>query len=361
MLYHLLYPLSEHVGFFNLFQYITFRSGGALLTALAISLYFGKPIIKKLRGIQGKGQPIRSDGPESHLAKAGTPTMGGLIILLAMSVSTLLWADLTSAYTLMILIATLGFGAIGFADDYMKVALKNPKGVAGRIRLAIGAALSLIIAGWVYWIAPEGLQGILTFPFSKNFTIDLGLIFLAFAPFVIVGTANAVNLTDGLDGLATGPVFIAAGAFAVIAYLAGNINFSNYLQIHYVPGVGEITIILTAIMGACLGFLWFNAPPALIFMGDTGSLALGAALGTTAVVTRHEIVLIVIGGLFVAETVSVILQVTGFKMTGKRIFRMAPLHHHFEKKGWPETRVVMRFWIISIVLALIGLASLKVR
>lgn len=361
MLYHLLFPYADMIGFFNLFQYITFRSGGALLTTLALSLCLGKPMINKMRVLQGKGQPIRDDGPETHFVKAGTPTMGGVLILFTTLISSLLWCDLSSGYIYMCLIAMLGFGAIGFADDYLKVAKRNTKGVSGRIRLLMGGLISAGIGFWIYKISPAHLQGVLTFPFSMDFTVSLGLLFLLFVPFVIVGTANAVNLTDGLDGLASGPVFIAAGAFAIIAYLTGNIKFAEYLQIHHVVGAGELTVFLCAIMGSCLGFLWFNAPPALIFMGDTGSLALGAVLGTSAVIVRHEIILIVIGGIFVAETVSVILQVMGFKMTGKRIFRMAPLHHHFEKKGWPETRVVVRFWIIALVLALLGLASLKVR
>lgn len=361
MFYNFLYPYAHVISFFNLFQYISFRSGAAFLTTLSLALYFGKPLIKKMRAIQGKGQPIRSDGPESHFSKAGTPTMGGVLILGATLISALLWCDLNSHYMWMMIIAMVGYGAIGFADDYLKVAKKNPKGVSGKIRLLAGAILSFVISYWTYQISPEKLQGVLAFPISMDFQISLGIFFLILAPFVIVGTANAVNLTDGLDGLATGPVFIAAGAFAVIAYMTGNFNFSEYLQIHHIPGSGELTVFLAALMGGCLGFLWFNAPPAMIFMGDTGSLSLGAILGTAAIIVKHEIILIVIGGIFVAETVSVILQVVSFKTTGKRIFRMAPLHHHFEKKGWPETRVVLRFWIIAIILALLGLASLKVR
>ncbi|MFT6072401.1 MAG: phospho-N-acetylmuramoyl-pentapeptide-transferase [Alphaproteobacteria bacterium] len=361
MLYHLLFPLSQEYAFLNLFQYITFRSGGALFTAFVISIYMGKPFIKYLRATQGKGQPIRSDGPKSHLSKAGTPTMGGALILISLAISMLLWCNLLNPYVWTVAGVTFGFGLIGFADDYLKVAKSNVKGVSGKIRLLIGITIGFIAACVVYANAPEGTQGLVALPFTAEYGLYLGLFFLLFVSFVIVGTANSVNLTDGLDGLATGPVIIAAGAYAMIAYFVGNVNFASYLNITYVPGVGEVTIFLAALIGGCVGFLWFNAPPALVFMGDTGSLALGGALGSTAVITRHEIVLVIIGGLFVAETVSVILQVAGFKMTGKRIFRMAPLHHHYEQKGWPETRVVVRFWIMAFILALIGLATLKIR
>ncbi len=361
MLYHFLYPLSHHHAFFNLFQYITFRSGGALLTALMITLFLGNPFIAYLRSKQGKGQPIRNDGPETHLSKAGTPTIGGALILISLAISVLLWCDLSNPYIWTVTGVTFGFGLIGFADDYLKVSKANIKGVSGKIRLLCGMILGLIAGLVIYTHSPEGQAGLVSLPFTAEFGLYLGLFFLPFVALVIVGTANAVNLTDGLDGLATGPVIIAAGAYAMIAYFTGNINFANYLNIPYVSGVGEVTILLSALIGGCLGFLWFNAPPALVFMGDTGSLALGGALGTTAAITRHEIVLMIIGGLFVAETVSVILQVGGFKMTGKRIFRMAPLHHHYEKKGWPETRVVVRFWILAFMLALIGLATLKIR
>jgi phospho-N-acetylmuramoyl-pentapeptide-transferase len=361
MLYHLLYPLSHHYAFFNLFQYITFRSGGALLTALMIALFLGKPMIAFLRAKQGKGQPIRSDGPQTHLSKAGTPTIGGALILVSLGISILLWCDLFNPYVWTISGVTFGFGLIGFVDDYLKVTKSNVKGVSGRVRLLFGMILGLVAAWVIFSHSPNGNQGLVSLPFTANLGLSLGVFFLPFVAFVILGTANAVNLTDGLDGLATGPVIIAAGAYAMIAYFTGNVNFANYLNIPYVVGVGEVTILLSALIGACLGFLWFNAPPALVFMGDTGSLALGGALGVTAAVTRHEIVLIIIGGLFVAETVSVILQVAGFKMTGKRIFRMAPLHHHYEQKGWPETRVVVRFWILAFILALIGLATLKIR
>lgn len=361
MLYHLLFPLSHEIAFFNLFQYITFRSGGALFTAFAITIFWGKPLIKYLQATQGKGQPIRQDGPKSHLSKAGTPTIGGALILLSLAISMLLWCNLANPYVWTMAGVTFGFGAIGFVDDYLKVAKSNTKGVPGRVRLLLGALIGGLAAYIVYMNAPQGSAGLITFPFVSDVGLYLGLGFILFIAFVIVGTANAVNLTDGLDGLATGPVIIAAGAYAMIAYFTGNVNFAGYLNILYVPGVGEVTIFLSALIGGCLGFLWYNAPPAMVFMGDTGSLALGGSLGAAAVITRHEIVLAIIGGIFVAETISVILQVGGFKMTGKRIFRMAPLHHHYEQKGWPETRVVVRFWIIAFMLALIGLATLKIR
>ncbi len=361
MLYHFLYPLKHYYAFFNLFQYITFRSGGALLTALMIALFIGKPLIAYLRLKQGKGQPIRSDGPQTHLSKAGTPTIGGALILISFAISMLLWCDLSNPYVWTVSGVTFGFGLIGFADDYLKVSKSNVKGVSGKLRLLIGMMIGLAAACVIYDYSPDGKAGVVSLPFVAEFSLYLGLFFLPFVAFIIVGTANAVNLTDGLDGLATGPVIIAASAYALIAYFTGNINFASYLNITYVAGVGEVTVLLSALIGGCIGFLWFNAPPALVFMGDTGSLALGGALGVTAAITRHEIVLAIIGGLFVAETVSVILQVGGFKMTGKRIFRMAPLHHHYEQKGWPETRVVVRFWILAFMLALIGLATLKIR
>lgn len=361
MLYHLLYPLSHQYAFFNLFQYITFRSGGALLTALMIALFIGKPFIAYLRLKQGKGQPIRSDGPQTHLSKAGTPTIGGALILISFAISMLLWCDLFNPYVWTVAGVTFGFGLIGFADDYLKVSRSNVKGVSGKLRLFIGMIIGLIAACVIYYYSPDGKAGVVSLPFTAELSLYLGVFFLFFVAFIVVGTANAVNLTDGLDGLATGPVIIAASAYALIAYFTGNINFANYLNITYVAGVGEVTVLLSALIGGCIGFLWFNAPPALVFMGDTGSLALGGALGITSAITRHEIVLVIIGGLFVAETISVILQVGGFKMTGKRIFRMAPLHHHYEQKGWPETRVVVRFWILAFMLALIGLATLKIR
>ncbi len=361
MLYHFLYPLSETYPYLNLFKYITFRTGGATLTALALSLAYGKPLIAYLRKVQGKGQPIRSDGPQTHFAKQGTPTIGGVLIILSVLISVFLWADLTNPFIHSVVGVFAGFGLIGFADDYAKIKYRNSKGVPGKIRLLFGFLISSIAAWWICVNTPEALQTGLAIPLFKDLMIPLGFFFIPFAAFVTVGTANAVNLTDGLDGLASGSVIIAAGAFAIIAYLVGHSYFANYLKLYHILGSGELALFCGALIGACMGFLWFNAPPAEMFMGDTGSLALGGALGVVAVATKHEIVLMIIGGMFVAETVSVILQVAGFKMTGQRLFRMAPLHHHFEKKGWPETKVVIRFWILSVILALIGLSTLKVR
>ncbi|MFZ4689303.1 MAG: phospho-N-acetylmuramoyl-pentapeptide-transferase [Polymorphobacter sp.] len=345
-------------GILNLFRYITFRSVGALVTALAIALIIGPRFIGFLRSKQGKGQPIREDGPASHLlTKKGTPTMGGLMILIALTVSTLLWMDTGNGFVWASLFVTLGFGAIGFMDDYDKVTKRSHKGISGRTRLMI----EFLVAGLACtWIASQN-GTTLYLPFLKDAGIPLGFFYIGFAAFIVTGFGNAVNLTDGLDGLATMPVVIAAAAFAIIAYLVGNIRFSDYLGVHHVPGSGELAVFAAALIGACLGFLWYNAPPAAVFMGDTGSLALGGALGSIAVITNHELVLVVIGGLFVLETVSVIVQVISFKTTGKRVFRMAPIHHHFEQLGWAESTVVIRFWIISIVLALAGLATLKLR
>jgi phospho-N-acetylmuramoyl-pentapeptide-transferase len=362
MLYNLLYPLADEIGVFNLFKYLTFRTGGAVLTALVVSFLIGPGLIRWLRKWQKHGQPIRSDGPESHLlTKKGTPTMGGLMILIGVAIATLLWADLRDQYVWIVLIVTSGYGLIGFFDDFLKVSKKNPKGLPGRVKLAGQVTLAVLAALWVYSIQREPLAGTLAVPFFKNVLVQLGWFFIPFAAFVIVGASNAVNLTDGLDGLAIVPVMIAAGVFALIAYLVGHAVFANYLQIHYVPGSGELAVFCGALVGAGLGFLWFNAPPAMVFMGDTGSLAMGGALGTISVVTKHELVLAIVGGLFVLETVSVIVQVASFKLTGKRVFRMAPLHHHFEKKGWAEPTVVIRFWIIAGILALAGLATLKLR
>jgi phospho-N-acetylmuramoyl-pentapeptide-transferase len=345
-------------GVLNLFRYITFRSVGALVTALVIALLIGPRFIGFLRSRQGKGQPIREDGPASHLlTKKGTPTMGGLMILIALTVSTLLWMDTGNGFVWASLFVTLSFGAIGFMDDYDKVTKRSHKGISGRTRLMV----EFLIAGLACtWIASR-TGTTLYLPFLKDTGLMLGFGYIAFAAFIITGFGNAVNLTDGLDGLATMPVIIAAAAFAIIAYVVGNIRFSDYLGIHHVPGSGELAVFAAALIGACLGFLWYNAPPAAVFMGDTGSLALGGALGSIAVITNHEIVLLVIGGLFVLETISVIVQVASFKLTGKRVFRMAPIHHHFEQLGWAESTVVIRFWIISIVLALAGLATLKLR
>jgi phospho-N-acetylmuramoyl-pentapeptide-transferase len=350
--------MTHFEGILNLFRYITFRSGAAVLTALVIALWVGPRFIKWLRTKQGKGQPIRSDGPASHLlTKKGTPTMGGLLILVSMTVSTLLWMDVSNGFTWACLLVTLGFGAIGFMDDYDKVVKRSAKGVSGRLRLL----LEFAIAGAAVWYIGTRTGHTLYLPFLKDAGLYLGVGYILFGAFIIAGMGNAVNLTDGLDGLATMPVIIAALTLGVIAYLAGNIRFADYLGIHHVPGSGELAVFVGALIGACLGFLWFNAPPAAVFMGDTGSLALGGALGTIAVVTNHEIVLLLIGGLFVLETVSVIVQVVSFKTTGKRVFKMAPLHHHYEQLGWSESTVVIRFWIVSLVLALAGLATLKLR
>jgi phospho-N-acetylmuramoyl-pentapeptide-transferase len=362
-----LVELSDNLQFFNLFRYITFRTGAALFTSALVVFLFGPAIISSLRVRQGKGQPIRADGPQTHFKKAGTPTMGGLMILAGIVVSSLLWADLSNVYVVATLLVTLGFGAIGFYDDYLKVTKQTEKGFSGKARLGI----EFVIAGIaVYFMmstalssGPQGstFGSSIAFPFFKDFLIDLGIFFVLFGGFVIVGAGNAVNLTDGLDGLAIVPVMIAAASFGVIAYLAGNAVFSNYLQINFTPGTGELAVVLGAVIGAGLGFLWFNAPPAAIFMGDTGSLALGGLIGSVAVATKHEIVMAIIGGLFVMETLSVIIQVGYFKLTGKRVFLMAPIHHHFEKLGWTESQVVIRFWIIAVGLAMLGLSTLKLR
>ncbi len=362
-----LVDLSDHLQFFNLFRYITFRTGAALFTSALIVFMFGPKIISSLRLRQGKGQPIRADGPQTHFKKAGTPTMGGLMILAGIVGSSLLWADLSSVYVVATLLVTLGFGAIGFYDDYLKVTKQSDKGFSSRARLGIEFVIAGIATYFMMHSAlshsPAGstFGSSIAFPFFKDFLINLGIFFVLFGGFVIVAAGNAVNLTDGLDGLAIVPVMIAAASFGVIAYLAGNAVFANYLQINFVPGTGELAVVLGAVIGAGLGFLWFNAPPAAIFMGDTGSLALGGLIGTVAVATKHEIVMAIIGGLFVLETLSVIIQVGYFKMTGKRVFLMAPIHHHFEKLGWTESQVVIRFWIIAVILAMIGLSTLKLR
>ena len=355
--------LAGELSVLNIFRYITFRAAGATVTALVFVFLFGPAIIASLKVRQGKGQPIREDGPQSHLVtKAGTPTMGGLMILSGMVVSTLLWGNLTNIYVWVVLGVTIGFGLIGFYDDYLKVSKgRNYNGFSGRTRLALEAAIAIVACIIVAWAGMKPLSTSLTFPFFKDLVIDLGWFFVPFAAFVIVAAGNAVNLTDGLDGLAIVPVMIAAGCFAFIAYLSGNAVFADYLQIHLVPGTGELAVVCGAVVGAGLGFLWFNAPPAAIFMGDTGSLALGGMLGAIAVATKHEIVLAVVGGLFVMEAMSVVIQVASFKMTGKRVFRMAPVHHHFEALGWTEAQVVIRFWVVAVLLALIGLSTLKLR
>ena len=362
MLYALLYPLADQFQALNLFRYITFRSGGAVVTALLISFVLGPHMILWLRRKQSNGQPIRPDGPNSHLLrKKGTPTMGGFLILLALAISTLLWADLTNPYVWIVLLVTVGFGLIGFFDDYRKLTQNSHRGISGRSKLALEALLAAVACVAVSYMAPPGLENALAVPFFKNVLFQLGWFFVPFGIVVIVGTSNAVNLTDGLDGLAIVPSMIAAGCFAFIAYLVGNLVFANYLQIHHAVGAGELTVFCGAMVGASLGFLWFNAPPAMVFMGDTGSLSIGAALGTISVITKHELVLAIIGGLFVLEAISVIVQVASFKMTGRRVFRMAPLHHHFEQLGWQEPTIVIRFWIIAWILAIAGLATLKLR
>ncbi|KRS16244.1 phospho-N-acetylmuramoyl-pentapeptide-transferase [Roseovarius indicus] len=352
---------SDGGDFFNLFRYITFRAGGAFMTALVFGFLFGRPLILVLRKRQGKGQPIRTDGPEGHITKSGTPTMGGLLIVGALMTSSLLWARLDNAYVWMVLFVTLAFGLIGFWDDYSKVSKQNTKGVPGKVRLLLGFAIAGIAAYWATLNHPAELQYQLALPFFKDLLVNMGVFFIPFAMFVVVGAANAVNLTDGLDGLAIMPVMIAAGALGIIAYAVGRVDFTEYLEVHYVPGSGEILVFVAGLVGGGLGFLWYNAPPAAVFMGDTGSLALGGALGAIAVVTKHEIVLGIVGGLFVVEALSVIIQVIYFKRTGKRVFLMAPIHHHYEKKGWAEPTIVIRFWIIALILAMIGLATLKVR
>ncbi|PWR24724.1 phospho-N-acetylmuramoyl-pentapeptide-transferase [Zavarzinia aquatilis] len=361
MLFNLLAPLADQFAVFNLFRYLTFRTGGATLTALLVAFVLGPRLISWLKTKQGKGQPIRTDGPKTHLSKQGTPTMGGFLILIGLVVSVLLWADLSSGYVWAVTVVTLGFGLIGFADDYLKVSKVNPKGVPGKLKLLLEVVVATGAVGWIVAITTPEHSTALAIPFFKDLLIQLGWFFVPVAVFVIVGAGNAVNLTDGLDGLAIVPVMIAAGAFGIIVYLVGNFRFADYLQIHHVAGAGELAVFCGALVGAGLGFLWFNAPPAMVFMGDTGSLALGGALGAIAVAVKHELVLAIVGGLFVLETVSVVVQVISFKLTGKRVFRMAPLHHHFEQKGWSEPTVVIRFWIIAVVLALVGLATLKLR
>jgi len=356
-----------HVPILNVLKYITTRTALALFTAQFVVVLMGSRFIRWMQAKQGKGQPIRTDGIERHVVeKAGTPTMGGVMILAGLTVGTLLWADLSNIYIWAVLLVTLGYGLLGFLDDYAKVTKQTTAGISGRVRLllealiAVAAVTMLILWGGRPPEAPN-LSTSVAFPVFKALLLDLGWFYLAFAAFIIVGGANAVNFTDGLDGLATVPVMIAAGAFGLIAYLVGNYVFAQYLQLHFVPGVGEVAVFCGAMIGAGLGFLWYNAPPAKIFMGDTGSLALGGALGAVAVATKHEIVLGIIGGLFVLETLSVMIQVVSFKLTGKRVFRMAPIHHHFEKLGWSESTVVIRFWIIAVMLAMVGLATLKLR
>jgi phospho-N-acetylmuramoyl-pentapeptide-transferase len=357
--------LADTAGYFslfNIFRYITVRTGGATATAFMFVLWLGPGMISMLRLRQGKGQPIREDGPQSHLiTKRGTPTMGGLMILAGTLAAILLWANLQNRYVWVVVFVTLGFGCIGFYDDFLKVTKQSHKGFSGRSRLALEILIGLVACTMISLIATPGLSNKLSLPFFKDLLIDMGWFYVAFGALVIVGAGNAVNLTDGLDGLAIVPVMIAAATFGFIAYVVGNAIYANYLQIRFVPGTGELAVVCGALIGAGLGFLWFNAPPAQVFMGDTGSLALGGLIGTVSVAIKHEIVLAIVGGLFVLEALSVIIQVASFKLTGKRVFRMAPIHHHFEQKGWKEPQIVIRFWIIAVVLALVGLSTLKLR
>ncbi|NWF38260.1 phospho-N-acetylmuramoyl-pentapeptide-transferase [Mariprofundus sp. NF] len=356
MLYNLLYPLADQFSFFNLFQYITFRTVYALVTSLVICWVFGPWFIKHLKSQQGKGQPIRDDGPQTHLIKQGTPTMGGLLILIALTITTLLWADLTNGFIWLALLVTLGYGLIGWLDDYLKIMRSNPKGLAGRWKLLLQLLFGGIAAAGL-WMMTDPIVDI---PFF-NMQWDMGWFYPVFVVFVLVGSSNAVNLTDGLDGLAVAPTFMVASSLAVVVYLAGHAKFSAYLMIPFVPGAGELAVFCGALVGACLGFLWFNTYPAQVFMGDVGALSLGGALGFVACAVHQQFLLAIAGGLFVLEAVSVMVQVASFKMTGKRVFRMAPIHHHYELKGWPEPKVIVRFWIISILLALVALSTLKIR
>jgi len=357
MLYHLLYPLHTSHGIFNVFRYITFRALIAALTALVISFVLGPWMIRQLTALK-LGQPVRSDGPQRHLDKEGTPTMGGTLILFSLISATLLLADLTNAYVWVVVITTLGFGVIGFVDDYRKVALGNSKGLAGRTKLLWQFAIALLLGLYLY---QSDFSTVLHFPFFKNVQLDLGPWYIPFAAVVVVGASNAVNLTDGLDGLAIGPIMTTAFTYGIFCYVAGNVKLANYLQIPYVPGAGEVAIFCAALLCAGLGFLWFNAHPAMVFMGDVGALPLGAALGAVALVVKHELVLLIAGGIFVAEALSVILQVASYKLRRKRIFLMAPVHHHFELKGWEEPQIIVRFWIVSVICALAALSTLKLR
>ncbi|MDR5172338.1 phospho-N-acetylmuramoyl-pentapeptide-transferase [Methylobacillus sp. Pita2] len=361
MLLELARWLAQDIRGFNVFNYITLRAVLATLTALTISFLVGPKLIRKLTEYK-VGQSVRDDGPQTHLVKAGTPTMGGALILIAIAVSTLLWADLSNRFVWVVLITTLGFGVIGWVDDWRKVVYRNPKGLSAKAKYFWQSLIGAGVAAYLFYTATVPAETELIVPFFKHLVLPMGVVsFIVLTYFVIVGTSNAVNLTDGLDGLAIMPTVMVASALAVFAYVAGHLYFSKYLGVPYVPGAGELTVFCAAIGGAGLGFLWFNAYPAEVFMGDVGALALGAALGTVAVIVRQEIVLFIMGGVFVMETISVMLQVGSFKLTGKRIFRMAPLHHHYELKGWKETQVVVRFWIITMMLVLVGLSTLKLR
>jgi phospho-N-acetylmuramoyl-pentapeptide-transferase len=361
MLYHLLYPLAEYISGFNIFKYITFRTAYATITAMLISFIFGSMFIRYLKRKQVK-ESIRDDGPQTHFTKEGTPTMGGLLILIAIVVPTLLWADLTNIYILLILLVTAWMGLLGFLDDYLKAVKKQKKGIVARKKFVGQILLGLILGAILYFKPPDPLFNTATgLPFFKNLYLDFGLLYIPFVVVVITGSSNAVNLTDGLDGLAIGLVGICALGFAGLSYISGRIDFTGYLDIEYFKDAGELTIYCGALVGACLGFLWFNSNPAQVFMGDTGALALGGALGTIALLIKKEIILVIIGGVFVAEAISVIIQVLYFKLTGKRVFKMAPLHHHFELCGWPEHKVTVRFWIVGVIFALISLSTLKIR
>ena len=360
MLLWLAQYLQQFNSGFNVFNYLTFRTILGVLTALIISLLIGPKMIAWLTRVK-VGQTVRTDGPQTHLTKSGTPTMGGTLILVAIAISTLLWANLNNRFVWVVLLVTMAFGVIGFADDYIKLVRKDPKGLIARWKYFWQSVVGIAAAVFLYQNAQSPAETTLIIPFFKTVLVPLGAFYIVFTYFVIVGTSNAVNLTDGLDGLAIVPTVMVAGALAVFAYATGNTNFASYLQIPYIAGVGEVAIFCGAIVGAGLGFLWFNTYPAMVFMGDVGALALGAALGTVAVLVRQELVLFVMGGVFVMETVSVMVQVASFKLTGRRVFRMAPIHHHFELKGWPEPRVIVRFWIITVILVLAGLATLKIR
>ena len=361
MLYSFLTSLVDTYSYLNVFKYITFRIGLSVVTSLTIIFLIGNPLINYFSKKQITG-PIRQDGPIDHIIKkSGTPTMGGLIILIGIIVSTILWSDLNNIYIWIVLFVCTSLGLLGFADDYLKIKFKNSIGINGKLKFFFQLLISLVAIVILFYFTDHQSISNLYFPFFKNVVLNMGLFFIPFGIFIIIGSSNAVNLTDGLDGLATVPVMLVALSFSLICYVVGNTIFSNYLQIQYIPDVGELSIFCGAIVGSCLGFLWYNAPPAKIFMGDTGSLSLGGSIASVAIIVKHEIVLAIVGGLFVLETVSVIIQVISFKLTGKRVFMMAPIHHHFEKKGWAESTVVIRFWIIAIILALVGLATLKLR
>ncbi len=360
MLYHLLYPLHERLAVLNVFQYITFRAAYAALTALAVSFMLGPWIIRKLAKYH-VGQQIRTEGPVSHRAKEGTPTMGGLLILASIALSTLLWARLDNLYVWLTLATTLGFGTVGFVDDYMKMSRRQSLGLQGRYKITAQIAIALVLGVALVSLASTHFETGVTVPFFKKVLVDMGWLYVPFVVLVVVGASNAVNLTDGLDGLAIGPTLVAGAFYTVVVYLAGNVRFARYLQIIYVEGAGELTVFCAALLGAGMGFLWYNTYPASIFMGDIGSLALGAALGSVAIISKHEVLLVLVGGIFVIETVSVMIQVAAFRLSGRRVLKMAPLHHHFELLGWPEPKIIVRFWIIAVILALLSLTTLKLR